>query len=162
MDEKLDPSDQELIEDAIDPTPAAQKRLEGLAERIGLTFEEQRIFVLEFEASIFEAQLSAVGAEFGFTSGQQAIFTPSFGGCGLRFRCERRSWRCRRSISARTPYSAFSTLLRAFGEPHGRNLCRSADCSLLKRRTGSPKHKLSLTNCENGRGRSATSFWSEA
>jgi hypothetical protein len=78
MDEQLDPSDQELIEDAIDPTPAAQKRLEGLAERIGLTFEEQRIFVLEFEAAIFEAQLSAVGAEFGFTSGQQAIFNAEF------------------------------------------------------------------------------------
>jgi hypothetical protein len=78
MDEQLDPSDQELIEDAIDPTPAAQKRLEGLAERIGLTFEEQRIFVLEFEAAIFEAQLSAVGAEFGFTPGQQAIFNAEF------------------------------------------------------------------------------------
>jgi hypothetical protein len=78
MDEQLDPSDQELIEDAIDPTPAAQKRLEGLAERIGLTFEEQRIFVLEFEAAIFEAQLSAVGTEFGFTPGQQAIFNAEF------------------------------------------------------------------------------------
>jgi hypothetical protein len=78
MDEQLEPSDQELIEDAIDPTPAAQKRLEGLAERIGLTFEEQRIFVLEFEAAIFEAQLSAVGAEFGFTPGQQAIFNAEF------------------------------------------------------------------------------------
>jgi hypothetical protein len=96
------------------------------------------------------------------TTEQQAIFDAEIE--ILRERLERR--RAMMALPSlkrvRMPLRAFGSRLKAFAELRRRNLCGSLDCSPLKRRTGSMRRKLSLTNCENRRSSLATPFWREA
>jgi hypothetical protein len=96
------------------------------------------------------------------TTEQQAIFDAEIE--ILRERLERR--RAMMALpSLKQRADALKSLwvaIEAFAELRRRNLCGSLDCSPLKRRTGSMRRKLSLTNCENRRSSLATPFWREA